>query len=202
MLGSDRSRGYCTGNALCRVLTRSKLGSRRSRDAAVLDDETLQVSTRTAAAAISAAGESEGVINRIRPKERLLRLDPESYEQLCQTVLQRDGRRLASGTASSLEVHHKQHRSQSGDDSEWNLITLCAACHVAKPHGINLRFPVRSSSFAVLAVNHRTRIARDRYRKHQNAKIQEIMRNDTWCAEKACTPEPRCPINPPWARIG
>jgi predicted HNH restriction endonuclease len=26
-------------------------------------------------------------------------------------------------------VHHQQHISQSGDDSEWNLITLGAACH-------------------------------------------------------------------------
>ena len=33
------------------------------------------------------------------------------------------------GTMSNLEVHHKQFRSHSGDDSEENLITLCAACH-------------------------------------------------------------------------
>ncbi len=69
-------------------------------------------------------------MNRIRPKQPRLRLDPESYEQLCQKVLQRDGWRCqACGTTSNLEVHHQQHRSQSGDDSEWNLITLCAACH-------------------------------------------------------------------------
>jgi hypothetical protein len=29
----------------------------------------------------------------------------------------------------NLEVHHKELRSQSGDDSEHNLITLCVACH-------------------------------------------------------------------------
>jgi predicted HNH restriction endonuclease len=29
----------------------------------------------------------------------------------------------------NLEVHHKQHRSQTGDDSEQNLVTLCSACH-------------------------------------------------------------------------
>ena len=53
-------------------------------------------------------------MNRIRPKQPRLRLDPESYEQLCQKVLQRDGWRCqACGTTSSLEVHHKQHRSQS-----------------------------------------------------------------------------------------
>ena len=26
-------------------------------------------------------------------------------------------------------MHHKEFRSQGGDDSEENLITLCAACH-------------------------------------------------------------------------
>jgi 5-methylcytosine-specific restriction endonuclease McrA len=69
-------------------------------------------------------------MNRIRPKERRLRLDPESYEQLCQTVLQKGWLEMPSMRHNvELEVHHKQHRSQSGDDSEWNLITLCAACH-------------------------------------------------------------------------
>jgi len=27
-----------------------------------------------------------------------------------------------------FEVHHKEFRSQSGDDCEQNLITLCSAC--------------------------------------------------------------------------
>ena len=30
---------------------------------------------------------------------------------------------------SNLEVHHREFRSQSGDDAEQNLVTLCAACH-------------------------------------------------------------------------
>jgi hypothetical protein len=28
-----------------------------------------------------------------------------------------------------LEVHHQEFRSQGGDDSDTNLITLCVACH-------------------------------------------------------------------------
>ena len=59
-----------------------------------------------------------------------LRLDPGSYERLRQEVLRRDGWRCQScGTLSNLEVHHKEFRSRSGDDSEENLITLCTACH-------------------------------------------------------------------------
>jgi 5-methylcytosine-specific restriction endonuclease McrA len=30
-----------------------------------------------------------------------------------------------------LEVHHKEFRSHSGQDSEENLITLCVCCHGA-----------------------------------------------------------------------
>jgi 5-methylcytosine-specific restriction endonuclease McrA len=59
-----------------------------------------------------------------------LRLDAVSYESLRQRVLCRDGWRCQScGAMSNLEVHHRQYRSHSGDDSEDNLITLCAKCH-------------------------------------------------------------------------
>jgi hypothetical protein len=58
-----------------------------------------------------------------------LRLDPASYEGLRQQALRRDGWRCqCCGTMSNLEVHHRQFRSHSGDDSEGNLITFCVAC--------------------------------------------------------------------------
>jgi ATP-dependent DNA helicase RecQ len=66
------------------------------------------------------------------PDPPRLRLDPESYEALRQQVLRRDGWRCQScGTMSNLEVHHKQLRSHSGDDSKENLITLCCRCHAS-----------------------------------------------------------------------
>jgi 5-methylcytosine-specific restriction endonuclease McrA len=66
----------------------------------------------------------------IDPKSIPMRLDPASYEVLRQQVLRRDGWRCQGcGTMSNLEVHHKQFRSRSGDDSEENLITLCVPCH-------------------------------------------------------------------------
>jgi len=68
----------------------------------------------------------------IGPKLTPLRLDPASYGRLRQQVLRRDGWRCQScGTMSNLEVHHREFRSRSGDDSEENLITLCTACHHA-----------------------------------------------------------------------
>ena len=71
-------------------------------------------------------------MNRIRPKRARVRLDPELYEQLRDQVLRRDGWRCQScGTRSGLEVHHKEFRSHSGDDSQENLITLCTSCHNA-----------------------------------------------------------------------
>ena len=68
----------------------------------------------------------------MRPKAAPSRLDPLSYERLRQQILHRDGWRCQScGTMSNLEVHHREFRSQSGEDSEENLITLCVACHAA-----------------------------------------------------------------------
>ena len=65
-----------------------------------------------------------------RPKAARLPLDPVSYESLRQLILRRDGWRCQScGAMSNLEVHHREFRSHSGEDSEENLITLCTACH-------------------------------------------------------------------------
>jgi 5-methylcytosine-specific restriction endonuclease McrA len=77
-------------------------------------------------------------MSSIGPKPVRLRLDQESYEVLRQWVLRRDGWRCQHcGTMSNLEVHHKQFRSPSGEDSEENLITLCCTCH-ALVHGGNV----------------------------------------------------------------
>jgi len=59
------------------------------------------------------------------------RLDPTSYKNLRNCVLRRDGWRCQfCGTMANLEVHHMIFRSHMGEDSEANLITLCAVCHV------------------------------------------------------------------------
>ena len=75
-------------------------------------------------------------MNRIPGKGPRLRLAPELYENLRQQVLRRDGWRCQScGALSNLEVHHREFRSQSGDDAEHNLITLCTACHSSMHRG-------------------------------------------------------------------
>jgi ATP-dependent DNA helicase RecQ len=69
-------------------------------------------------------------MNRSRTKERQGRLDAQKYYELRLLVLRRDSWRCqCCGKMSNLELHHKQFRSQLGEDSEENLITLCAACH-------------------------------------------------------------------------
>ena len=79
-------------------------------------------------------------MSAIRPNPARLRLDPVAYESLRQQVLRRDGWRCQScGTMSNLEVHHKQFRSHSGDDSEENLITLCTACHNETHNNVALK---------------------------------------------------------------
>ena len=69
-------------------------------------------------------------MSEIRPKKPRLKLDSEDYRQLHLQVLQRDGWRCqVCGRMNGLEVHHIRFRSQNGDDSEENLITLCSECH-------------------------------------------------------------------------
>ena len=130
MLGSDRSRGYCLEMICADFLAGANLDNG--------DPETLLFSmTRffkflpgEQRQAFLGSLEREGIMSSIGPKSASLRLDPASYESLRQQVLRRDGWRCQScGTMTNLEVHHKQFRSHSGDDSEENLITLCAPCH-------------------------------------------------------------------------
>ena len=75
-------------------------------------------------------------MNWIGPKLPPVRLESQFYEQLRNKVLRRDSWRCQScGAMSDLEVHHKEFCSQSGDDSEQNLITLCNAGHATMHHG-------------------------------------------------------------------
>ena len=63
-------------------------------------------------------------------KEEPFRLENRDYQELRTRVLRRDGWRCQlCGSMTNLEVHHQQFRSQSGADSEDNLITLCTDCH-------------------------------------------------------------------------
>ena len=71
-------------------------------------------------------------MNRIRSKRPRVRLDPEPYDQLRKQILRRDDWKCqVCGSRQNLQIHHKQLRSQQGDDDDSNLITLCAACHEA-----------------------------------------------------------------------
>jgi predicted HNH restriction endonuclease len=82
------------------------------------------------------------VTKPILPKHPRLRLQNEAYRELRQKVLQRDAWRCqACGVRSNLEVHHREFRSHAGDDSERNLITLCADCH-AGLHQNACQFPI------------------------------------------------------------
>ena len=72
----------------------------------------------------------------VRPKSSPLRLEPDQYDTLRSQVLRRDGWRCQfCGAMSNLEVHHKDFRSHSCEDSENNLIVLCNACHTAVHRG-------------------------------------------------------------------
>ena len=68
-------------------------------------------------------------------KLKRIKLGKQVYQRLMKRVLERDGWRCRKcGAVENLQVHHKIRRSQQGNDSIENLVTLCARCHMAE-HG-------------------------------------------------------------------
>ena len=72
---------------------------------------------------------------KFAPKCPRILLNPEGYAQLWIEVLRRDAWRCQfCGARTNLQVHHIKYRSQAGQDTIENLITLCAKCH-SDQHG-------------------------------------------------------------------
>jgi 5-methylcytosine-specific restriction endonuclease McrA len=66
-------------------------------------------------------------------KDKRIKLGKRHYQRLMKQVLTRDDWRCQKcGSLENLQVHHRVRRSQQGDDSLANLITLCAYCHMAE----------------------------------------------------------------------
>ena len=69
-------------------------------------------------------------MSALSAKRRRIRLEADAYRRLHREILERDGWRCqVCGSLRGLEVHHVQLRSQAGEDTDDNLITLCSACH-------------------------------------------------------------------------
>ncbi len=65
-------------------------------------------------------------------RERPLHLDPEQYGELKKRVLERDAWKCQHcGRRDQLQIHHIIRRSQTGPDTEANLMVLCGTCHRA-----------------------------------------------------------------------
>ncbi len=59
-----------------------------------------------------------------------LRLSPEEYAELKHYVLNRDFWKCRNcRSRNSLHVHHIVYRSEQGEDTSANLVTLCLFCH-------------------------------------------------------------------------
>ena len=83
-------------------------------------------------------------IQRISKWARIAELGLKIYRRLMKRVLERDGWRCQKcGSLENLQVHHEIKRSQRGNDSLENLVTLFAYCHMAA-HG-QLFYSVRAA---------------------------------------------------------
>jgi 5-methylcytosine-specific restriction endonuclease McrA len=68
-------------------------------------------------------------------KVKRIKLGPRIYRRLMKRVLERDQWKCQKcGSLENLQVHHKIKRSQQGNDTLENLVTLCAYCHT-REHG-------------------------------------------------------------------
>ena len=68
-------------------------------------------------------------------KVKRIKLGKQVYQRIMKRVLERDGWRCRKcGSMKDLQIHHNIKRSQQGNDSLQNLVTLCAYCHMAE-HG-------------------------------------------------------------------
>ena len=68
-------------------------------------------------------------------KIKRIKLGKQIYRRLMKRVLERDEWRCQKcGSLENLQVHHKIKRSQLGNESLDNLVTLCASCHLGE-HG-------------------------------------------------------------------
>ena len=68
-------------------------------------------------------------------KVKRIKLGVQVYRRLMKLVLERDGWQCRRcGSLENLQVHHQVKRSQLGNDSLKNLVTLCAYCHL-REHG-------------------------------------------------------------------
>lgn len=65
-------------------------------------------------------------------KKSRIRLDRDAYKRLCREVYSRDGYKCrVCKLRKPLHAHHLLFRSQGGDDTYYNLLSLCDDCHSA-----------------------------------------------------------------------
>lgn len=65
-----------------------------------------------------------------QPKKQIIRLKGKAYKNLQKAVLARDNFTCQyCGVFTETSPHHIIYRSQSGDDTMENMISLCTDCH-------------------------------------------------------------------------
>jgi hypothetical protein len=128
MLGSDKSRGYCLEMICADFLA-----------GAHLDGDSPEILLRSipryyqflppAQREACLSEVSQKASSTFAARARASRLDFKSYRQLRRQVLERTGRRCQScGGMQHVQVHHREHRSQSGSESYY------AMCRMPRAH--------------------------------------------------------------------
>jgi hypothetical protein len=128
MLGSDKSRGYDLEMICADFLAGCRLrGASR--------EMTLALSRANLVQSLELVRSLERLWGELRQKIPRLKLRLAEYKELRIQVLKRDGWRCQlCGKSRDLHVHHLKLRSNLGDDTMRNVITLCSERHQSLHH--------------------------------------------------------------------
>jgi 5-methylcytosine-specific restriction endonuclease McrA len=138
MLGTDKSRGYCLKMIYADFLAGANLDN---------GDPTLLRQSISRFFKFLAGEQRQAFLHEVTEKASWNQFDPNARacglipgstngcENAYSVAMAGDANVV--GPSQNLEVHHKEFRGRGGDDSEENLITLCAEClllvHAVEP---------------------------------------------------------------------
>ena len=141
MVGTEKSRGYCL-ELVCADFLAGRGEESSPEEILMVIHRLVRLLPREYQDRIAGSGgKGTGGRRKMLKKVKRIKLGKQIYRRLMKRVLERDEWRCQKcGSLENLQVHHKIKRSQLGNDSLDNLVTLCAYCHMGE-HG-QLFYPV------------------------------------------------------------
>jgi hypothetical protein len=135
MVGTEKSRGYCL-ELVCADFLAGRGEESSPEEILMVIHRLVQLQPREYQAGLA------GASGKMLKKVQRIKLGKQIYRRLTKWVPERDDWRCQKcGSLENLQVHHKIKRSQLGNDSLDNLVTLCAYCYMGEHGQLNYTTP-------------------------------------------------------------